>query len=265
MPGPILNHIERGRGVPVVLLHGFPFDGSIWRGQMDGMGKAVRVLAPDLPGFGGSGPLTGEEPTMDEYAERLALWARELDLGKLVLVGHSMGGYIAFAFARRYPGMLAGLGLVCTRPGPDTPQAREGRYSLANEAQKRGPQAVVDAMLARLFAPETREKQPEIVDQVREVMLRQRVEGITPALRAMASRPDSSATMEKIDVPTLVVSGSEDAIIPAEDSARMATTIRGARHVIVRGAGHMPMLERPGELTAALRSLAQAPRKQKRE
>ena len=122
-----INHEERGEGVAVVLLHGFPFDHTIWRAQLEGVSEVARVLAPDLPGFGESAPLADAEATMDRYANQLLEWANEVGLDRFVLVGHSMGGYIAFALARIHPERLLGLGLICTRPGPDTDQAREGR------------------------------------------------------------------------------------------------------------------------------------------
>jgi 3-oxoadipate enol-lactonase len=251
-----LSYEERGEGVPLVLVHGFPFDHSIWRSQLDSMGEGVRVLVPDLPGFGQSAPLPDTEPTMPDYANQLALWAGEVGLDKFVLVGHSMGGYIAFAFARGYAHMLSGLGLVCTRPGPDTEQAKQGRYTQIAQVWDRGPQAVVDAMLPRLFSPRTKDANPGLVEQVRELMLRQNPEGIVSALRAMASRPDSFPMLEKIQVPTLVVSGLDDAIIPAEEADLMAATIPGARQERIDGAGHMLMMEQAGSLTEMLRDLA---------
>ena len=257
---PALRYEERGEGVPLVLLHGYPFDHTIWRQQLEGIGEGVRVLAPDLPGFGQSPPLPDAEPTMQLYANEVALWADQLGIDRFVLAGHSMGGYIAFAFARHHARMLAGLGLICTRPGPDTEQAREGRYAQIAQVQERGPQAVVDAMHPRLFAPQTRENNPGLLDQVREIMLRQSVPGIVSALRAMASRPDSSPLLPDITVPTLVVSGSDDAIIPVEEVDLMAATIPGARQERVEGAGHMPMMEQPGVLNALLRDLARGSR-----
>ena len=188
------------------------------------------------------------------------MWANQVGLDRFVLAGHSMGGYIAFAFARHHGRMLAGLGLICTRPGPDSEQAKQARYAQIAQAQERGPQAVVEAMHPRLFAPQTRENNPGLVEQVREIMLRQSVPGIVSALLAMASRPDSSPLLPDIAVPTLVVSGSEDAIIPAEEVDLMAAAIPGARQEKIEAAGHMLMMEQPGVLNALLRDLARGSR-----
>lgn len=255
-----LKYHEHGQGPPLVLVHGFPFDHSIWHAQLEVVSDEARVIAVDLPGFGGSQSLQGDEPSIDGYADAIARWAGEAGIDKFVLAGHSMGGYVALAFARRYPEMLTGLGLVCTRPGPDTEQAKQGRYTMIENVRERGPQAVVDAMLPRLLSQQTREKRSEVVEQTRKVMLHQSSDGIIAALKAMASRPDSSPILAEIRVPTAVIGGAEDAIIPAADEDLMAATIPGATQVRIDGAGHMPMLEQPERLAEALRNLARGSR-----
>jgi 3-oxoadipate enol-lactonase len=254
-----LYHEERGEGTPVVLVHGFPFDHSIWQAQLKALGREARALAPDLPGFGRSKPLSAKEPTMDDYAERIARWAGDSGLDRFVLVGHSMGGYIAFALARLYPERLLGLGLVCTRPGPDSEEGRRNRYKMIDAVEEKGAQATVDAMLSKLFGKRTQEEKPKVVEQTRRLMLAQSSEGIVAALKAMASRPDSTPLLAGIRVPTLVISGAEDSIIPAQDADLMASTIPGARKESIGDAAHMPMLEQPDELSALLRSLARDP------
>lgn len=253
-----LNYEERGQGqgVPLVLVHGFPFDGSIWREQLEEVGNEARVIAVDLPGFGQSQALPGEDVSIDDYADAIARWANEAGIDKLAIAGHSMGGYVALAFARRHPQMLAGLGLVATRPGADTEQARQGRYKLIEEVKQRGQQAVVDSMLPRLVSERTRQERPEVADQVRDVMLRQSSQAMIAAMRAMSNRPDSTPSLGQIQVPTAVIGGADDAIIPAADEDLMATTIPGATQVRIDGSGHMPMLEQPGRLSEALRNLA---------
>src|SRR5436190_6724269 len=121
MASSVLYHEEKGQGTPLVLIHGFPFDHTIWRHQLDEVSKNARVLAPDLPGLGKSDPLPDTEPRMEDYAGQIIQWADEIGLDKFTLVGHSMGGYIAFAVVKLYAERLSGLGLVCTRPGPDSP------------------------------------------------------------------------------------------------------------------------------------------------
>ena len=250
-----LHYAESGLGDALVLVHGFPFDGKMWSGQLDALSEHARVLAPDLPGFGESAPLPGkaEDASMGDYAAELAGWARDMGITRLTLAGHSMGGYVAMAFARLYPDMLARLVLVCTRPGPDTEDGRKGRYKMVEDVKDRGPQAVVDAMRPKLVSEGTRQDRPEIVQQVDEMMLRQEEEGIVAALYAMASRPDSGPSLAQVEVPTLILTGANDPIIPAADAGKMLELIPGSRHVAIPATAHMPMLEDPEAFNEALR------------
>ena len=250
-----LNVVVEGKGAPIVLLHGFPFDHHVWRELSGAMGERVRLITPDLAGFGESPPLDGQA-TMDAYADAVAEWMREEGLNRFALAGHSMGGYIALAFARRHTEMLSALILVCTRSGPDTDAAREGRYKLIADVQGRGPQAVVDAMLPKLFSPQTAKQNPHAIEETRRMMLRQSVEGITAALAAMAERPDSTPSLNAINVPTVIITGADDAIIPAAEGETMRSHITGARHMPIEGAGHMPMLEKPNAFNDALKAFA---------
>lgn len=249
-----LHAIEQGEGTPLVLIHGFPFDGGIWQRQLEGLSKAARVIAPDTPGFGQSAELAGNshKANMDAYADTLAAWLHARGLQKVVLLGHSMGGYMAFAFVRRHADMLDRLILVATKAGADTDAGREGRYKLAAAVEERGAQAVVDGMLPKLFAPASYENKKESVEQIRTTMLNQNRPGIISALYAMASRPDSSPDLAGISVPTLIISGKEDAIIPAAEADIMHKHIPGAKHVAIEGAGHMLMLEEPAAFNKAV-------------
>jgi 3-oxoadipate enol-lactonase len=252
MEGGGLNYREWGSGVSVVLVHGFPFDGAIWEATLARLSDVARVLAPDLPGFGGSAAGDGQA-SMESYAEALAGWLEGLGLDRVVLAGHSMGGYVAFAFARKYPHLLKGFLPVCTRPGPDSDTAREGRYKQAEAVAEEGPQAVVDAMLPRLFSPDSYDTKPDLVEQVKHVMLRQSPDSIRAALFAMASRPDSTPFLPSIEVPCLVISGADDAIIPAGEAEALLRHLRGAEGAVIPASGHMPMLENPAEFDDALR------------
>jgi 3-oxoadipate enol-lactonase len=219
----------------------------------------ARVLAVDLPGFGKS-PLPPPQPLLDDYVAALREWAEALGLKRFVLVGHSMGGYVALNFAQHYMGRLLGLGLVCTRAGADTEQARQNRLKQIDTVWDQGTAPVVDAMLPNLLSPATKEKHPEVVAQLREIMMRASAGGIVSALWAMARRPDVTAVLPTIAVPTVVVSGADDAIIPAPEADLLAASIVGAVQERIPGAGHMPMLEQPDRLSAVLRDLARGAR-----
>ena len=258
MAGMKLHVRERGKGkgssVPLVLLHGFPFDGSMWEKQLDALDDETWVVAPDMPGMGQSEPLSlNREASMDDYADAIADWAKSEGIEKIVLAGHSMGGYIAFAFARRHPEMLEKLILIATRPGADAEAAREGRYKTAAGVEEKGAVIPADAMFPKLFAPSTYENDKDTTAQIRSLMLKQGKRGVIDSLHAMAGRPDSSPDMARIKVPTLIISGAQDAIIPASEAEGMHERIEGSRHVVIENAGHLPMLEDPRAFNKALR------------
>jgi 3-oxoadipate enol-lactonase len=244
-----------GNNIPLVLVHGYPFEGSAWEQQLSDLSDEMWVVAPDLPGFGKSAPLaSAKEAHVDQYADALANWAKSEGIEKLTLAGHSMGGYIAFAFARKYPDLLHSLILVATRPGADSEAGKEGRYKTAAAVEERGAVAASDAMFPKLFAPDAYEQKEKLVESVRSMMLRQSKEGIIAALYAMASRPDSTPGLAQIKVSTLIITGAQDAIIPAEEAPNMHAQIKGSHTVTIQNTGHLPMLEDPKAFNEALRS-----------
>jgi pimeloyl-ACP methyl ester carboxylesterase len=249
-----VHAIVQGKGTPLVFIHGFPFDSSIWQAQVDHFSKEAHVIAPDTPGFGQSQDLPGDPKgaTMDAYADTLAEALKANGQNNVVILGHSMGGYMAFAFARRHADMLKALVLAATKAGADTEAGREGRYKQAAAVLERGAQAVVDAMLPKLFAPASYENKPDLVEQIRATMLRQDRSGIIGALYAMAARPDSTPDLAHLRVPTLVINGTEDAIIPASEADLLHAQVRGSVHTSIEGTGHMLMLEEPGKFNEAL-------------
>ena len=242
---------DDGGGAPVVLLHGFPLDRSMWREQAEGLGAACRVLAPDLRGLGET-PLGGEAVTMGGMAEDLAALLDSLDLRSVVLGGLSMGGYVAFEFLRRFPERVRALVLADTRPQADTEEGRRTREETARRALKEGIAPIVESMLPKLLSAGTRERGGEVVERVRAMMLRTRPEGAAAALRGMAARRDQTDLLPSIAVPTLVLVGAEDSITPPADAEAMAAKVRGSRLLRIEGAGHLSNVERPEEFNRAL-------------
>ena len=245
---------ERGGGPSaVVLLHGFPFNHTMWREQAEALGEGYRVITPDLRGHGGTGLGVGAAAPMEEMAADVSALLDELNVSRrVVLGGLSMGGYVALAFYRLFPERVRALVLADTRPQPDTEEARRAREETARRALREGMQTVADAMLPKLLVPSTREERPEVFERVREMILATRPEGAAAALRGMAARRDQTDLLQEIDVPTLIVVGSEDALTPPKDSETMHRAIRGSRLVVIEGAGHVSNLERPAEFNRAL-------------
>ena len=247
-----LAHEEVGSGKPVVLLHGFPLDRGMWRPQLAGLSGKCRLLVPDLPGFGDSALLSGT-PTMESMADAVALWLDHLQLkDKVILGGLSMGGYVSFAFARKYPDRLRGLILADTRAEADDDAARANRDRMIGFASTNPASAVIEQMIPRLIGSSTQSRNPERVEEIRLIGSRQRPAGILAALQALRNRPDSISTLPLIQVPTLILVGQEDGLTPPSVAEIMRSKIRKATLVELPQAGHMANLEAPGPFNDAV-------------
>jgi pimeloyl-ACP methyl ester carboxylesterase len=252
---------ERGGdgGATVVLLHGFPFNHTMWREQVEALtSDGYRVITPDLRGHGGTG-LVGEVSSMEEMARDVAALLDELNISEpVILAGLSMGGYVTLAFRRLFPERVRALVLADTRPQADTEEGRRVREQTARRALSDGMEAVADAMMPKLFPVSARDEKPEVVARVREMVLATDPRGAAAALRGMAARRDQTDLLPDIDVPTLIVVGSEDTITPPADSETMHRSIRGSRLEVIEGAGHVSNMERPDVFNRALKDFLKA-------
>src|SRR6266511_2161879 len=224
-----------GEGTPVVLLHAFPLDSRMWLPQVEALG-GYQAIVPDLRGFGAAREAAVEVTSMDLLADDIAELLDERELERAVLCGLSMGGYVALAFARRHPERLGGLVLCDTRAGADSDDARAARLAMAERVLAEGVGFLPGAMVPRLLGKTTREQQPELAERVTETILDQDPRG-------MAERPDATAVLGQISVPTLVITGMEDELIAPDESVQMAAEIRDARLIQVPDAGHLVNLE----------------------
>jgi pimeloyl-ACP methyl ester carboxylesterase len=250
---PTLAYESAGRGgTPLLLVHGYPLDRSMWRPQLDALSDVARVIAPDLRGFGES-PAAGETSSMDDYAWDLARLLGSIDQTSAVVCGLSMGGYVAMAFAARYPTAVRGLILANTRAGADSDAAREARRGAIEKARTEGVGAIADAMLPKMLTDATRAARPELAAQVRGMIARQPVGGVTAALRGMMERPDRTSWLSSIAAPTLVITSDADALIPQTESAAMAQAIPRSKLVVIPGAAHLSNVENPDAFNKAVR------------
>jgi 3-oxoadipate enol-lactonase len=240
-----------GRGAPVVLLHGFPFNRTLWREQAAALAASFRVITPDLRGHGESGVAEGPA-TMEEMAEDVAALLGELGVARAVVGGLSMGGYVTLAFCRRFPGRVRALVLADTRAQADTEEGRSAREQTAQRALREGMAPIADSMLPKLLAPATLAERPDVVERVRAMILSTKPEGAAAALRGMAVRRDQNDLLPEIKVPALVIVGREDALTPVADSESLRAKLEGARLEVIEGAGHVSNVERPEEFNRAL-------------
>jgi 3-oxoadipate enol-lactonase len=248
-----LAYADEGPGPVVILLHGFPLSKAMWEGQLSGIGSIYRVIAPDLRGFGES-PVPEGVYTMDAMADDVVELLETLEImGPVVVGGLSMGGYVALSLVARYPTRVKALMLMDTRAGADTPDAAQGREATAKAVLAAdNADAVVDAMLPRIFSKMTLEQRPERVEPMKAVMAQTAPRGIAGALRGMASRPDRRGDLPKIAVPTLVLVGEEDILTPPAESKDMAEAIPHARLEVIPQGGHMAPYENPSATNAAI-------------
>ena len=238
-----LSYDDIGTDLPIVLLHAFPLDRSMWAPQLGALVRQGRCIAPDLRGFGAS--TTAPPYSMDQYADDVAALLDAVGARPGVIVGLSMGGYIAFAFWRRHRAMVRALVLADTRAGADSDEGREKRRRLIEVAHSRGSTTVAEMQIGSMVGETTRQRRPDVVETVRAMMAAAPVEGIVGALEAMMTRPDSTPALATIDVPTLIVVGEEDTLTPSTEAQAMHEQIRGSRLEIIPQAGHISNLERP--------------------
>jgi 3-oxoadipate enol-lactonase len=244
-------YTDTGVGRPVVLIHGYPFNRTLWNEQVAALSSSYRVIAPDLRGFGESDSSPGPA-TMNRMAQDVAQLMDHLEITRAVIGGLSMGGYVALAFYKQFPSRARALILADTRAQADTDEAKQARAQQAEKALSEGMAGIADAMLPKLLTPETVSKRPEIVKRVRDMMLKTKPEGAAAALLGMAERDDQTELLPRITSKTLIIVGAEDALTPVADSEKMHRAIAGSRLVVLESAGHVSNLERTGEFNEAL-------------
>jgi pimeloyl-ACP methyl ester carboxylesterase len=246
--------IEAGAGRPVVLLHAFPLNASMWAPQREQLSGSWRVLCPDQRGFGGSPLPHDEEPSVDILADDLAavLDAKRVDQ-PVVLGGLSMGGYVAMAFWRRHRERVAALILADTKATADSPEAAANRERIATEVVNAKSSALlVDEMLPKLIGTTTKQQRPLVHGRVKALIESAPPYAVAWAQRAMAARPDSLADLRTVDVPSLVIVGAEDELAPPSDAEAMAAALPNSTLVTLAAAGHLAAMEAPEDFNAAL-------------
>lgn len=241
---------DEGEGFPIVWIHAFPLSADLFSPQV--AISRVRHVIPDLRGFGET-PAGAGGASLDDHANDVIALMDELRIDRAAIAGVSMGGYIAFRIASRFPERVAALLLIDTRAEGDSPDAREKRAAARQKVEAEGTAGLVDEMFPKMLTEQTRRNpQDERVRAVLRMMTRATPEGVAQALRALAERPDSIDMLPSIVVPVLIVVGSDDALTPPADARRMSEAIPGAQLVVISNAAHLSNLEQPEQFNTAV-------------
>lgn len=244
-----LAYTRRGKGMPLMLAHGFPLDSSLWDEIIPLLENQFDIITPDLRGFGQSTTVETSY-SISDMADDLTGLLDHLGIERTALAGHSMGGYVALAFARKYPQRVNGLGLVSSQAAGDPPDRKEGRYKTAADVAEKGVSVVVEAMTPKLSAD------LRVQAFVRGVMEQQSKAGVIGALKAMAEREDSMSILSAFTFPIMLIHGDADALIPIDRAREIKAAVSSAQFVELQGAGHMPMMEFAKETAEGLTLLA---------
>jgi pimeloyl-ACP methyl ester carboxylesterase len=240
-----LAYARHGKGTPLVLLHGYPLDHHLWDEVVPLLKDTFDLIIPDLRGFGES--TTTDAPyTMDDFASDVAGLLDQLGIEKAAIAGHSMGGYVALAFARLYPERVSAFALVSSQVLADPPDRKEGRYKSAADVAEKGIGGVVETMTSKFTS------NPQWQAFARKNMEAQQPAAYIGALKAMAERVDATPLLSTMKYPVVLIHGDADGLIPIERAREVKALLPEAHLVEISGAGHIPMCEAPNETAQAL-------------
>jgi 3-oxoadipate enol-lactonase len=256
-----LHYTERGpRDAPaVVLLHGFPLDGTMWDDQLDALAARYRAVVPDLRGHGRSEAPPGPYLMAEHVADVRALLDR-LGIERAALVGLSMGGYVTMNFLAAHPERVWAAALVDTRAEGDTELTKQNRALQAQDVLANGMGPFIEAAIPRMYAPRTIRERPQLVERYRRIVERARPPAVAAALGGLAARPDVTDVLRGVTCPVLVVVGSEDILTPPADARHITEAAPNARLEVIEGAGHLANIEAPEEVNRLLLDFLDAAR-----
>ncbi|MHB9133073.1 MAG: alpha/beta fold hydrolase [Armatimonadota bacterium] len=249
--GVAIHYEVMGSGIPLLCLPPFPFDHRIWH-QQASLSDMAQLILPDLRGTGKS-DVTDGPYTMDLLASDMVALFDHLQIHKAVVMGVSMGAYVAFSMCDRYPERIRGLVLADTRAEADTPQQAERRRATVDGLRTTGTD-ILRNRVNDLFAASTHRERPQLVEEMQALVSEANPEGLAQETLGMAIRPDRRDLLPKIKVPVLVICGDEDTVSPCEGMMEMANAIPHAEYATIAKAGHLSPLEQPGAFNALVRN-----------
>lgn len=245
-----LAYDAAGTGPAIVLIHGHPFNRSMWAPQLEALRQRYRVIVPDLRGYGQS-PVTPRTVTMAELAADVRRLLDREGIGPAALVGLSMGGLVLMELATAEPQRWWALAFVATTAQPVTTAEQADRLEKAKIATENGMSGLAEAMASRLFGPGP---DPALTERIMAMMLATNPLGAAAALRGRAERPDYRPLLRSLRTNSLVCTGTHDPFSTPEVTAELAGCLREPRLVVIEGAGHLPNLERTAEFNEHLLS-----------
>ncbi len=248
-----INYVERGmpQGSPIVFIHGFPFDHTMWEPQMKALPNHYRAIAYDVRGHGGSDVGDGQY-SIEFFVDDLVALLDHLVIKQAIICGLSMGGYIALRAIERHPDRFTALILCDTRSEADPNEGKVKRSASIKTVKIQGVKAFSEEFVKVAFAPKTFDSNPEIVETIKKVIQSNSPIGIRGTLLALAARTDTSAALSNIKVPTLILVGEHDKLTPPSASEAMKGKIPNAEMYIIPNAAHMSNLENPTEFNEKL-------------
>jgi 3-oxoadipate enol-lactonase len=242
--GPDAPAIRQRPPSTLVLLHAFPLQSAMWEPNFAAIPEGWRAVAPDLRWESGVG--------MSDLAGDVVDLLDHLDISRAAVVGCSMGGYVLFEMLKSAPRYFSAMGLVSTRPGADNEEGRRNRQKMIEQVGRDGVDAIASQMVPKLLGATTQREQPELVERVRSLVLVNTPGRVSAAVAAMMERNDSTPLLQNIDVPTLIVHGAEDTLIPPAEAEAMRRAIRNAQLELIPLCGHLPNLEQPERFDGVL-------------
>lgn len=230
--------------IPIILLHGYPFDKSMWAPQMEAMSGSYRMMPLDIRGFGAAADET-TPLSIALFADDLIAYMDSMHIGKAIVCGLSMGGFIALNAIQRYSDRFAALILCDTQCIADTKEVRDQRYAIIKDIEANGAAAFNEAFISSVFHKDTLETKKDLVEGIRRVVFANSDSAIIRGLSALAERTETCAALPSIGIPTLIVCGREDEVTPLAQSEAMHAAIKGSQLCVIDGAGHLSNLEQP--------------------
>ncbi|RPI51265.1 MAG: alpha/beta fold hydrolase [Acidobacteria bacterium] len=227
----------------VVFLHAFPLQAAMWESTLGAIPDGWRAIAPDYRGFGQTPLPDSDRSTLSDFAGDVIDLLDRLEIVQAAVIGCSMGGYVLFEILKSAPRYVSAAGLVSTRPGADSEEGRRGREKMIDLVIREGAEAVASQMVPKLLGATTQNDRPDLTKHVRNLIVENPREGIKTAVKAMMERADSTSLLGKIDVPALIVHGTEDTLIPPSEAEGMHKAMRNAQLELMPFSGHLPNLE----------------------